>query len=437
MLYLQTLITKKVTLLTIILALISPLAIHAQDITAAQKPESGSQVAPNPPASVLPPSLGGFQTTSDVKEFRTDNLRELAADMEQVFREYRVIAAASRDYGHVKAEVFQTQNQFAAFGLFSFVAGATKNQPEMQPLGSESVRVGNGIVFWKGNVFVRLQDTTTKFSTENLGVRRSWASGEGLARAISDAIVTPNASVKYPTLLDSLPAASKLPGSEQYFLGPESLNADVAHSREMFDFVGETEAVTADYKQSAASIGSQGNPIPDQAVSNSQRSKEPSTAPDSLPLTLVIVECHTPEFATDELARVTGYVTSLTENEQQQIVFKRTGNYIIAAVNVRDREFAEGLINSIQYPYTVKWLRNPLWPTNDPFRTQKAAQMLLSTFGLLGLIILTVILGGSIFGASVFLKRRKQQREVFSDAGGMLRLDIEPFVLALPPKRDN
>ena len=437
MLYLQSIIKKRVTFLAIILALISPPAIRAQETNAAQKPEPAAQIAPNPPASLLPVSLGALPTTGDVKEFRTDNLRELAAGMERIFREYRVIAAASRDYGRVKAEVFQTQNQFAAFGLFSFLAGATKHQPEMQPFGTESARVGNGILFWKGNVFVRLQDTTTKTSAENLPPRRSWTSGENLARAISDAIVTPNASVKYPTLLDSLPAASKLPGSEQYFLGPESLNADVAHSREMFDFVGETEAVTADYTQSAASIGTQGNPIPDQATRDSQPAKTAQAVPDNLPLTLVIVECHTPEFATDELARVTDYVTSLTENEQQQIVFKRTGNYIIAAVNVRDRELAEGLINSIQYPYTVKWLRNPLWPTNDPFRTQKAAQMLLSTFGLLGLIILTVILGGSIFGASVFLKRRKQQREIFSDAGGMLRLDIEPLVLALPPKRDK
>jgi hypothetical protein len=107
------------------------------------------------------------------------------------------------------------------------------------------------------------------------------------------------------------------------------------------------------------------------------------------------------------------------------------------AVNIDDREFAEGLINSVQYPYTVKWLRNPLWAVNDPFRMEKTADMLLSTFGLLGLILLTVLVGGTIFGTSVFLRRRRQQREVFSDAGGMLRLDIEPFVLALPPKREE
>jgi len=66
--------------------------------------------------------------------------------------------------------------------------------------------------------------------------------------------------------------------------------------------------------------------------------------------------------------------------------------------------------------------------------------VLLSTFGLLGLILLTVLTGGAVFGTTIFLKRRKRQREVFSDAGGMLRLDIDQFehaMLGLPPKRSE
>jgi hypothetical protein len=140
------------------------------------------------------------------------------------------------------------------------------------------------------------------------------------------------------------------------------------------------------------------------------------------------------------MKRATAFISSLPENEQQQIILKRVGNYIVEAVNVRDRELGEGLINSVEYPYTVKWLRNPLWPTNDPFRVQKAAEMLVSTFGLLGLIIATVLTVGTVFGTTIFLKRRKRQQEVFSDAGGMLRLDIdqlETAMLGLPPGREE
>jgi len=424
--------------LALIVILIAPLAVGAWQASAGDKPIAGAEVVPlatsSPSGQLLPFHLAGVLATSEVTEYQKDNLRDLVAEAATIYQEYKVISAASREYARVRVDVFHTQNQFAAFGLFSLVAGAAKDQPAPEETGQGSARLNGEMVFWKGNFFVRLRDSAVRPS------RAASAAQEALARAIAGAIVLPGASVKYPPLLDSLPTASMMPGTERYFLGPESLNADLKHGREMFDFVGETEAATAEYKQDRGlnggtaqaatpnqpAIGTRSGPMPGSAVSTSNS-----------PVKLVVVECHTPEFATDELARVTGYISSLPEIEQQHIVFKRTGNYIVAAVNVSNREFGEGLINSVQYPYTVKWLRNPLWPTNDPFRVQKAADMLLSTFGLLGLILLTVLFGGTAFGTTVFLKRRKQQREVFSDAGGMLRLDIEPFVLALPPKRDK
>jgi len=56
------------------------------------------------------------------------------------------------------------------------------------------------------------------------------------------------------------------------------------------------------------------------------------------------------------------------------------------------------------------------------------------------LILLTVLTVGTVFGTTIFLKRRKRQKEIFSDAGGMLRLDLDPFesaLLGLPPKREE
>jgi len=424
--------------LALIVILLAPLAVGARQGPAVDKPAAGAEVVAlatsSPPAQLLPFHLAGVSATSEVKEFPKDALRELVPEAATIYQEYKVISAASREYARVRVDVFHTQNQFAAFGLFSFVAGTAKDQPVPQELGQGSARLQGETVFWKSNFFVRLRDATVRPS------RAAWTAHEALARAIAEAIVSPSAGVKYPPLLDSLPAESIMPGSQRYFLGPESLNAVLKQGREMFDFVGETEAATAEYIQDRGlnggtaqvatpnqpAVGTRKGPMPGSAVSTSNS-----------PVKLVVVECHTPEFATDEMARVTGYISSLPEIEQQQIVFKRTGNYIVAAVNVGDREFAEGLINSVQYPYTVKWLRNPMLPTNDTFRVQKAADMLLSTFGLLGLILLTVLMGGTVFGTTIFLKRRKQQREVFSDAGGMLRLDIEPFVLALPPKRSE
>ena len=327
-------------------------------------------------------------------------------------------SAASREYAGVRVDLFETQNQFAAFGLFTFTAGAGKSKP-LEGLGAGAVQREDALVFWKGNYFVRVSDTRKKAG-------RCSGACDQLARAVADAIVANNTSADHPPLLDSLPVTPIAPETKRYFLGPESLNTYVEHGREMFEFNGDTEAVMGEYVKGAS----------DQApIGTSTRS-----ASDELPMKFLIVEYHTPQFATDAMERVTGYVAALPENEQQRIIVKRTGNYIVAAVNVGDRGVAEELVSRVEYPYTVKWLRNPLWPTNDPFRTQKAAEMLLSTFGLLGLILMTVLAGGTVFGTTIFLKRRKRQREVFSDAGGMLRLDIDPFesaILGLPPKRDN
>ena len=424
--------------LALMLLLTSPLAIGAQQAPAGDKPAAGGEVvtvaAPGPLARLLPGSLAGRKATSELKQVARDRLSELVADKAAIYQEYLVSSAVSREYSGARVDVFETRNQFAALGLFSFNCGAAQSWLADLELGSGGAQLDGELLFWKGNFFVRVTDANQK---PDRGRRH-----ESLARAIADTIVPAGSDVARPPLLDSLPVSlpgvSLVPQSRRYFLGPESLTTFIAHGREIFEFVGDTEAVAGEYTKGEGDNGggSQGKGS-DQTSGRGGGGTRAAAIPIASPMKLVIVECHTPEFATDEMARVTSYFSSLLEGEQQQIVFKRTGNYIVTAVNVRDREFAEGLVNSVQYPYTVKWLRNPLWPTNDPFRMQKTADMLLSTFGLLGLILLTVMIGGTVFGTTVFLKRRKQQQEVFSDAGGMLRLDIEPFALALPPKRSE
>ncbi|HJZ67089.1 MAG TPA: DUF6599 family protein [Blastocatellia bacterium] len=367
---------------------------------------------------LLSDALGGAKATSDIKRVSGDNLTELVAESAAVYQEYRVMSAASREYGAARVDVFETQNQFAAFGLFTFNTVTGENKTVGKEFGSGSASLDGAIIFWKGRFFIRVNSVNHKPASTNSGA------AQALARAVADEVGGGNSGVTRPPLLDSLPEAAIVPDSKRYVLGPESLNAYVAHAREMFEFRGDTEAVVGEYRPVSVAGGA---------------TQEHSSEADSL-LKLAIVEYHTPQFATDAMLRVNDFVSSLPEGERERIVVKRTGNYIIEAANVRDREFAESLVNSVQYPYTVKWLRNPLWPTNDPFRTQKAAQMLLSTFGLLGLILMTVLVVGSVLGTTIFLKRRKQQRKAFSDAGGMLRLEIDPFesvILGLPPKRSE
>ena len=369
--------------------------------------------------SLLPDSLAGVRATNELKQVAKENLSELVGDKAQSYREYRVTSAVSREYGRIRVDVFETQNQLAAFGLLTFNRGSENNDAVEEDVGSGGLRLRDQLAFFKGRFLVRISEGANN-------VRGGGHLYESFARAIAAEIMPASTAITRAALLDSLPAASILNRSERYFLGPESLNTYVEHARDMFDFNGDTEAVAAQYAPQGDSH------TPDQSGPNLVRSSDL--------LTLAIVEYHTPQFATDAMTRASDYVSSLPESEQQKLIVKRVGNYILEASNVRDRAFAENLMNSVQYPYTVKWLRNPLWPTNDPFRAQKAAQMLLSTFGLLGLILMTVLFVGTVFGTTVFLKRRKRQQEVFSDAGGMLRLDIDQFetaMLGLPPAREE
>lgn len=411
-----------------VLSLLAPLAIRGQQPKAASA--QSIPVAPAHPFSgLLPGRLAGFAATGEITAVEGDRLADLVSDQAGAFQEYRIVAAAFRQYGKLRVDVFQTRNQSAAFGLFTYVSGQEREAAEN--IGSGGARVGGAAVFWKSSYFVRVAASEPARSTRIDTV--------AAARAVSKAIDSRGEAVSRPALLESLPAFQMIQGSERYFLGPESLGAYVDRGREMFVFPGDAEAVLAEYNQSPPA-GVLGQDVGIRAADNSSGAETAGTAESQAPLKLLIVEYHTPQFATDAFVSLNRFVESLPEEERDQILFDREGNYIVKAVNVRNRDVAETLMGSIQYPYTVKWLRNPLWQTDDPFRMEKTAQMLVSTFGLLGLILLTVLLFGSAFGATIFLKRRKRQQEIFSDAGGMLRLDLDPFestLLGLPPKRSD
>jgi hypothetical protein len=383
--------------------------------TPAAAAEATAVAAVRAPVELLPERLAGARATGEARQYGPEGVAELAGDKAAVYHEYNVISAAAREYEGARVAVFQMKSPYAAFGLFTYSAGEAGAGATARQVGSDAARVAGGLVFWKGNYFVRVTEGKAK---------RAESFYAGLASAVAGAIPLSSADAARPPLLDSLPAEGVSTGSRRYFLGPESFGAYFERARDAFSFEGSAEAVMAEYAQGGAGASDAGAAL--------------ATGQQAAPLKFFIIEYHTPNFATDAMARAEGFLASLPDEQRDRMVIEREGNFIVGAINVADRDFAARLMGSVEYPYTVKWLRNPLWPTRDPFRARKAAEMLLSTFGLLGLMILAVLVGGGVFGSVVFLKRRKRQRAIFSDAGGMLRLDIDPFekvILGLPPKR--
>lgn len=397
-----------------------PFSILAQQPAANGNQQVIAVTTERPLSELLPDKLAGVKATGDIKQVNADALADVIGEQATVYREYHVTRAASRQYGAARVDVFASTHPFGAFGLLTYYGGAS--HATVDAIGAGSTRIPDALVFWKGNYFVRVAAANGQTARAPLG------SFTGLARAVASEIAAHKADER-PVLFRSLPEAAGRAISLRYYLGPESLNTAVAGTRDLYAFNGEAEAVVAQYaiNQPPAEL-------------NKPAGKSAAKSPPPVePMKLVIVEYHTPQFAYDAINRANEWVGSLPEDEQQRIIIKREGNFIVEAVNFDDRNAAQAIVDAVQYPYGVQWLHHPSIPSPDPFRGQKAAQMLLSTFGLLGILLGSVLVCGSVFGTTMFLKRRKRMRAAFSDGGEMLRLELDPFeeaILGLPPKRE-
>src|SRR5262249_6933590 len=153
-------------LLTMMLALIAVLPANAQQAAPTNKQAAGADVtvvtAAGPTITrLLPEVLAGVKATGDTRLFTPDELSSIVAEKSPIYQEYRVISAASSEYAGVRVDVFETQNRFAAFGLFTFDAGAGKSKP-VDGIGAGAAQLEDSLLFSKGNFFVRVSDTRKK-----------------------------------------------------------------------------------------------------------------------------------------------------------------------------------------------------------------------------------------------------------------------------------
>ena len=145
---------------------------------------------------------------------------------------------------------------------------------------------------------------------------------------------------------------------------------------------------------------------------------------------LVIVEFPTPQHSVDADARINERIAQLrAEGKPVPSAYKRVGNYSVFAFDAPDAAAAEKLVAGVKYEKDVRWLGR------NPYAEEKAVRAYTSTMG--GVILTTLIttgvaillcLGvGGLIGGAVFLRRRARQtaQEVYTDAGGMVRLNIE------------
>lgn len=144
---------------------------------------------------------------------------------------------------------------------------------------------------------------------------------------------------------------------------------------------------------------------------------------------MLIVEFTTPQIAGDNDRRITARLEELrTTGQEIPTAYSRVGNYSVFVFDAPNEQVAQDLIGQVKYEQVVQWLGD------DPYWYQRAERRYVeTTAGVLIVVVKAAVLAlfvclaaGGIFGALLFShRRRKRPREVFSDAGGMLRLNLD------------
>ena len=141
---------------------------------------------------------------------------------------------------------------------------------------------------------------------------------------------------------------------------------------------------------------------------------------------LVIIEYPSPAWSTEIDNRISQYVN---ETGGGSFAYRRIGNYNAFVFEPTSAEAAADLLQQVKYEKSIQWLGN------DPFAQSRAerhfvvttSDIFLSTVLVIVLGMGLSIVGGLTFGYVYFLMRERRRAGMteFSDAGGMIRLNLD------------
>ena len=145
---------------------------------------------------------------------------------------------------------------------------------------------------------------------------------------------------------------------------------------------------------------------------------------------VLIIEYHTPQLATENDQRIVARIQELWKlGQPAPTAYRRVGNYSVFVFDAPDEQTAKHLIDQVKYEQVVQWLGE-----NPNILKEAEKHYVNTTLGVLVAVVkasgyaLVLCLGmGALIGALLFSYRRAQQKDVtaFSDAGGMLRLNLD------------
>jgi hypothetical protein len=155
---------------------------------------------------------------------------------------------------------------------------------------------------------------------------------------------------------------------------------------------------------------------------------------------VVIFEYVTPQLAFDADAAIKARLAELRgAGQPSPSAYRRIGNYSVFVFDAPNEAAATALLNKVKYEQDVRWLGD------DPFAVGRAnrawlnmsTSVIVNTVKATGIAIAVCLGIGGIFGGWIFMRRRAQSAltEEFSDAGGMLRLNLDEMSAQNNPAR--
>jgi hypothetical protein len=158
------------------------------------------------------------------------------------------------------------------------------------------------------------------------------------------------------------------------------------------------------------------------------------------PARLLIVEFNTPQLAADNDQRIIARIQELWKlGQPAPSAYRRVGNYSVFVFDAPDEATAKQLIDQVKYEQVVQWLgENPnVYKEAQKRYINTTLGVLVAVLKASGYAALACLGLGGLFGGLLFSYRRSQQKEVtaYSDAGGMLRLNLDELTPETDPTR--
>ena len=155
---------------------------------------------------------------------------------------------------------------------------------------------------------------------------------------------------------------------------------------------------------------------------------------------VLLVEYNTPQLATDNDQRIVARIHELWDlGQPAPTAYRRVGNYSVFVFDAPDAQTANQLIDQVKYEQVVSWLGdNPNILRNAQERyINTTLGVLVAVLKASGYAALACLGIGGLIGGLLFGYRRNQQKAVtaYSDAGGMLRLNLDDMTAETDPAR--